>query len=273
MATKKIVSTGTTPATTVEAAQFTPTPEAKKQAGTYRIIAVVLWVLAIAAEAFTIFWVLRHTELNGFMIWLIALIVVIGVLALAGSLLWKKANRFDPASKKDPVRFFIQNQLGVFITLLAFVPLIVLIFLNKDMDKNQKTIAGIVGIIVALGVGLGSADFVPPSQEDISQDAGLAVEYTGTDTVYWVKGGKVYHLCAEYPAGTNIPALSRGGADNVIYAGTVSEAVQAGKTRLSMYGFKECGLTEGEPTGKLPVAQTGTYEEDPEAQSPSGNPT
>jgi len=199
--------------------------------------------------------VLRHTELNGFMIWLIALIVVIGVLALAGSLLWKKANRFDPASKKDPVRFFIQNQLGVFITLLAFVPLIVLIFMNKDMDKNQKTIAGIVGIVVALAVGLGSADFVPPSQEDISEGAVVAIEYTGSDTVYWVKGGGVYHLCAVYPEGQIISPLSRGGADNDIISGTVAEAVQEGKNRLSMYGFKECGLTEGQPTGQLPVPQ------------------
>ena len=253
MATRKIVTSAaaSAPATS---AQFTPTPEAKKQATTFRLIAVVLWVLAIGAEAFTIFWVLKHTELRGFMVWLIGLIVVIGVLALAGSLLWKKANRFDPASKSDPVRFFIQNQLGVFITLLAFVPLIVLIFLNKDMSKNQKTIAGIVGIVVALAVGLGSADFDSPSTEQITEDASMVMEYTGTQTVYWVPGGKVYHLCALYPEGTYIAAFSRGTSD--INATTVAEAVQNGKERLSMYGFSECGLTEGQPTGKLPVEQT-----------------
>jgi len=63
----------------------TPTPEAKKKATTFRILAVVLWLLAIGTEAFTIFWVLKQNPIN--MILLIGLLVVIAALAIGGSLL------------------------------------------------------------------------------------------------------------------------------------------------------------------------------------------
>jgi len=249
MAQKKIVSAG--PDTTSakgSGAVFTPTPEAKKQAFTYRLVAVILWVVAIGAESFTMFWLIPHTELNNFMVWLIAAIVVIGIFAVVGSLLWKKANRYDPASEKDKVRFFIQNQLGAIITIIAFVPLIILILANKDMEKKQKTIASIVGVVVLLIVGFFSADLNPPSTEQIDDQTTTVISYTGQNLVYWVKGGEVYHLCAEYPEGTTIPPLARGDAQtNPVYQGTVAQAVQAGKKRLSIYGFNECGLTEGQP--------------------------
>ena len=252
MATKKIVKAEplAAPASGKQSPgeKFVASPEAKSKATTFRIIAIVLWALAIGAELFTIFWLLKRAEMNNFMVWLIAAIVVIGVLALAGSMLWKKANRFDPASKKNKARFFIQNQLGAIITIIAFVPLIVLIFLNKDMDKNQKTIAGIVGIIAALVVGAASIDWNPPSTEQIDDDSAIVMAYTGASSVYWVKGGSVWHLCAEYPEGTTIPALARGDLEtNPIVEGTVSQAVAAGKNRLSMYGYTECGFVEGQP--------------------------
>jgi len=259
---KKIVSAGpdTTPkqgSTTGKAGggtTFTPTPEAKKQALTYRLIALVLWVVAIAAEVVTIFWLIPHTEMNNYLVWLIAAIVVIGIFSVVAAQLWKKSNRYDPASKKDTVRFFVQNQLGVIITLVAFLPLIIVILANKDMDKKQKTIAGVVAIIVALIVGVTSASFDSPSTEQIDDETATVIAYTGQDKVYWVKGGSVYHLCAEYPEGTTIPPLARGDVEaNPVVEGTVAQAVQAGKNRLSMYGFTECGLTEGQPQfGDLP---------------------
>ena len=244
---KKIVSAG--PADEAPSTgSFTPTPEAKKKATSLRIFAILLWVLAIGGEVFTIFWLLKHQELNNFMVWLIVAIVVIGALALVGSLLWKKSNRYDPASKKNKTAFFIQNQLGAIITIIAFLPLIILIFLDKGMDQKQKTLAGIIGIVAMLAVGAASVDYNPPSQESMSEQAAVAIAYTGKDEVFWVKGGKVYHLCAEYPEGTTIPALARGDLDtNPVVAGTVAQAVAAGKERLSMYGFSECGLVEGQP--------------------------
>ncbi|MDR0783792.1 MAG: DUF4407 domain-containing protein [Propionibacteriaceae bacterium] len=233
-------------------------PEHKKKALGLRIIAILLWVLAIGAEAFAIFWLLKHTELNGFLYWLIGAFVVIGIFALVGSMLWKKANRWDPAPKKQAFRFFVQNQLGAIIAIIAFLPLIILIFLNKDMDQKDRNIAGIIGIVALLVVGLASVDWNPPSLEERSEQASVVYAYTGSDQVYWVQGGSVYHLCAEYPAGTTIPPLARGGDDNVVYSGTVEQANEAGKLRLSMYGYKECGYVEGQPTyGDLPTGNGG----------------
>lgn len=77
----------------------------------WRIIAFVLWLVAIAAEVYLIF----------------------------GGLLSGEA-----------VKFFVQNQLGAVMALLAFLPLIVVIFLDKDMSKGQKAVAGGVGIVLAL---------------------------------------------------------------------------------------------------------------------------
>ncbi len=270
MATKKVVKATSSPtkkstsaATDGSASVFTPTAQAKKKAGNFRIIAAVLWVLAIGLEAFAAFWLLNHTELKGFLVWLIAAIVVIGVLAVVGSQLWKKANQLDPASKKEPVRFFIQNQLGAIITIIAFVPLIILIFLNKGMDKKQKTIAGVVGIVVLVIAELLNISWNSPSQEQRNEQLATVMAYTGEDKVYWVSGGSVYHLCAEHPAGTTIPPLARGDVEtNDIYEGTVAQAVEAGKNRLSMYGFTECGYTEGEP-------QFPEYLEDVSSDEPS----
>jgi len=56
--------------------------------------------------------------------------------------MWKRANKHDPASREDKVRFFVQNQLGAIITLIAFLPLLAMVFLDKDMDPKTKKVAG-----------------------------------------------------------------------------------------------------------------------------------
>lgn len=219
-----------------DAPVWTPTPEAKSQATRLRVFAWVLWALAIAGEAFTIFWVLK--QVPPIMWLLIVMIVVIGALAISGSLLWKKANRLDPASRRDPVRFFIQNQLGVIMSIIAFLPLIVLTFTNKNMDGKQKAIAGIIGIVVALAVGAGSATYQSPSQEQYAAEEGIVQAITGADEVFWTKSGSVYHLCE------GASDVNQTSADNQIYAGTAADARAAGKSRLTLElptELKECG--------------------------------
>jgi hypothetical protein len=99
------------------------------------------------------------------MLLLIGALVVIAVLAIAGSKIWRKANQLNPASSKDEVHFFAQNQLGAILSMVAFLPLIVLIFLNKDMDGKQKTLAGGVGIALVLVASLLGFNFNQPSVE------------------------------------------------------------------------------------------------------------
>ena len=240
---KKVVRVESAPDAAMKSGKdsaWKPTAESKSRAVKFRIIAVVLWVLAIGTEAFAIFWVLKQVPFETFhLILLIGLLVVIGALAVSGSMLWKKANRLDPASNKDKFRFFVQNQLGLIISIIAFLPLIILIFLNKDMDGKQKGIAGGIAIVLLVAVGLLSADMNPVSSEDYKTDREAVMFLTGADQVTWTKSGGVYHLCRD------ASAVNKESKDGQIFVGTTQDAVAAGKSRLTKQlsqEVKECGI-------------------------------
>jgi uncharacterized membrane protein len=135
-----------------------------------RIFAAIAWMIAIGTEIAGIVLLRQHKFDHGNLALLIGLLVVIAVFAIAGSLMWKAANKHDPARQSDTVRFFVQNQLGAIITVLAFLPLIVLIFMDKDMDPKNKKIAGGIGIVLAAAATLIGVDFNPPSVEKYTQD-------------------------------------------------------------------------------------------------------
>lgn len=211
---------------TTKGGTFVASPEAKSTALKLRIVAMVLWVLAIGLEIFTIVWALLPDKpVNTWLI--IGLIVAIGVLTLIGSLLWKKANRYDPATEKDKTRFFIQNQLGVIMTVLAFLPLIVLIFLDKNMDGKQKGILGAVAIAVAIVVGVFSYDKDTVSQEQYSTEINIVEQLTEKNEVWYSsKGGTVFHVCQN--AALNMAKIK---PENLV-SGTVQQAHADGIDRL-----------------------------------------
>ncbi len=240
---------------------WVPTAEAKKKSTTFRWIAAALWAAAIIGEAVGIFWLLRQRvvttegglerdpdtgllqeqiETATFPQWafisLLVLLVVIAALSITGSVLWKKANRLDPAKKSDTVRFFVQNQLGAIIAIIAFVPLIILVFLNKDMDKGQKSTAGIVGIVLAALAVFVGIDFNPPSVEKYTADQSTVIQLLGQDEVTWVAGGAVYHVCDQ------VSDIQTG---SEIQTGTTAQAIEAKKERLTLKFASElqkCGL-------------------------------
>ncbi|WP_109509619.1 mechanosensitive ion channel family protein [Nocardioides speluncae] len=223
---------------------WTPTAEAKSKATKLRLAAAVLWLLAIAGEVYAIFGVLNADDVN--MVLLIGLIVVIGILAVAGSLLWKQANRLDPARRSEPTRFFIQNQLGAIITVIAFLPLIVLILLNKDMSGREKALAGGLGVVVMLVAGYFGTELNPSSVEQYTEETNTVEDIVGENLVYWTKEGNVFHLCAE------ASDVNRESKDGKIYEGTVAQAHEAGKDRLTKkiaQETRECGFDKpDEPT-------------------------
>ena len=135
-----------------------------------RIFAGLAWIVAIGTEVAGIVLLRQHKFDHGNLPLLIGLLVVIAIFAIAGSLMWKAANKHDPASKADTVKFFVQNQLGAIITVVAFLPLVVLIFMDKDMDPKNKKIAGGIGVVLAAGATLIGIDFNPPSVEQYTQD-------------------------------------------------------------------------------------------------------
>jgi hypothetical protein len=108
--TKKITrvegGTSTSSSTVKETKPFIASDESKSKARNFRIIAIISWIIAIGIEIGAIL-LLRKPPINT--TWLIVLIAGALLFAVIGNLLWKKSNRFDPASEKESVKFFIQN--------------------------------------------------------------------------------------------------------------------------------------------------------------------
>jgi hypothetical protein len=135
-----------------------------------RLFAALSWAIAIAGEVVGIILLYKHKFDHGNLPLLIGILVGIAIFAIAGSLMWKAANKQDPARESDRARFFFQNQLGAIITLIAFLPLIVLIFMDKDMDPKNKKIAGGIGAVLAIVATLIGVSWNPPSVEQYTQD-------------------------------------------------------------------------------------------------------
>src|SRR4029453_2591689 len=111
------------------------------------------------------------------------------------------------------------------ITVIAFLPLVLLIFMDKDMDPKNKKIAGGLGAVLAVAATMIGISWKPPSVEqytkdmntcadqikagqpttacspevaeqakDIARDSKTVTEAThGQDVVYWIapeNGGK-----------------------------------------------------------------------------------
>ena len=142
----------------------------KSAATRLRLFAAIAWVIAIGGEIYGIVLLRQHKFDHGNMGLLIGILVGIAIFAIAGSLMWKAANKQDPASRADAARFFFQNQLGAIITLIAFLPLIVLIFMDKDMDPKNKKIAGGIGVVLAAAATLIGVSWKPPSVEQYTED-------------------------------------------------------------------------------------------------------
>ena len=206
----------------------------KEGAKPRRIGAVILWVLAIACEVVAVLNIFNKLELPKFsqLTWLIVLIVLDLIFVVCGSMLWKKANHIDPASEKNKTKFWLWNNLGSIMAVLAFLPLIIIIFTNKDLDAKTKKVAGIVAIVALLIGGLASYDWNPISSEQLEAAKAEILANGGYDTdkdtgepiVYWVTNSKKYHIRS------TCSAINRSNTSDTILAGTIEDAFQKGLT-------------------------------------------
>jgi hypothetical protein len=174
---------------------FVASDEAKGKAKQLRLFAFIAWIVAIAGQVYAIFNLISDEMLTP----LIVAIVVILALAITGNLLWKKANKLDPASGKDKVKFFIQSKLGVFMSVLAFLPMVILILSNKEISGKTKGIAGVIAVIGMLVAGATGVDFNPPSIEQYTEEINkqtteLKELNFDNDNFYWTKAGNKYYI-------------------------------------------------------------------------------
>lgn len=142
----------------------------KSKAKKMRIFAWISWAIALGAEGTGIWMLLQGWFDEGNLYLLIGLLVGIAIFAILGNILWKRANRQDPASRSEPFKFFVQNQLGAIITMIAFLPLLALILLDKDMDPKNKKIAGGIGAALAVLAVVVGIEFDPASIEEYTVD-------------------------------------------------------------------------------------------------------
>ena len=154
---------------------FVPTAESKGKATQLRVIAGILWLLAIGVQVVAITMLFKQ-PVN--MTWIIILIVIDLALAVTGSILWKKSNRLDPASEKNKLLFFMQSQLGLVVAVIAFLPLIVFILTSKNLDTKQKGILGGIAGVALLIAGITGVDFNPPSVEQYTEQTARVEELT-----------------------------------------------------------------------------------------------
>ena len=199
-----------------------------------RIGAVILWVLAIAFEILAILVYVQTIKIT-FMSTIVAVVILLVldlICVIVAAQLWKKANRIDPASKKNKLKFWLWNNLGLIVAAFAFIPFIILALADKKADKKTKTIAVVVAIIALLIGGLCSYDWNPISAEE--KDAAVA-QISGN--VYWTPFGHVYHTSVDCQALNN---------SDTVTTGSVEEAIAANRGRLCAFCAKRDSInTEG----------------------------
>ena len=229
-----------------------------------RIGAVCLWVAAIAFElvaVFTLFGKINITFMNT-MTFLIILIVLDLICLVIGSQLWKKANHIDPASKKNKTKFWLWNNMGLIMTILCFVPFVVLLLTNKNADKKMKVVGVACAAIMLIIGGLLGHDWNPVSAEQ--KEAAMAAI---TGEVLWTNsmGGKVYHTHED------CQALNR---TEELVQGSVEQAIAANRTRLCAFCARRDAITgvmtdEGEVLDVVETVQDVVEQVTEEAEKPA----
>lgn len=196
----------------------------KKRATCKRVWAIICWVIAIAFEVIGI---LRLTDVinwfNGLSIeaFLIICVVLDLIFVVIGSLLWKKANHIDPASEKNKTKFWLWNNLWTILSIIAFLPIIILVFLDKDLDKKSKGLVWGIAIVALAIAGLTSYDWNPVSMEWLELAEKEVLQVSPSGTVYWAEYSKKYHVDKDCPAFSN---------SETVYEGTVRDAYERGLT-------------------------------------------
>ncbi|MBQ4423018.1 MAG: hypothetical protein II872_01740 [Clostridia bacterium] len=221
--------------------------EEKSKATTLRIVAAILWVLAIGCELLAILCLLKALRLPGLsqMWWMIIFIVLDLILCVIAGFLWKKAAHLAPFKKNNnKVLFYILSQFAVIMAAVCFLPLIILVLTSKEdkLDKKSKTVVTIVAIVALLIAGLLGWDFHPISAEEKA-----AAEKAFNDEVCWTTYGHKYHLMFKSVDDEGNPVIDEETGEQQIefcgalanstdiYTGSVTAAIDSGCSSLCKF--------------------------------------
>ncbi len=239
---KKIISASDATEKTVKKVDETTGKEVKEAAPVgnakgLRWGAVLLWILALGLEVVALLLLIGKINipfLNKLLptLWQSIIALALDFAAVvAGAQLWKKANHIDPVSEKNKLKFWLWNNMGVIAAAFCFIPFIILVLTNKDIDKKSKTIATVAAAVLLVGAELLNYDWNPVSSE--MKEA--AMNEFGTATVYWAPFGKVYHTH------TDCQALNQ---SDTLTEGTVEQAIAANRSRLCKFCAKQDSITD-----------------------------
>ena len=214
--------------------------DSKERAKKYRIFAILLWIVAIIFEVIGILRlnavIALFSNLSNTTFLIICILLDLACF-IPGSLLWKKANHIDPYSEKNKTAFWTLNNLGTLLSVLAFLPLIIFVLTNKDMDKKSKTIVTAVAAIAMIIAGVSSYDFNPVSLEQLEHAEKEVQSVSGNNIVYWAPHSKKYHVDPDCPAFSQ---------SETVYEGTVKQAFEKGLTDPCRRCIPELHDDEGE---------------------------
>lgn len=203
-----------------KAVKKTTKEERREKATGKRVAAVIFWLLAITMEVLFILFLNKTIYIPSLadkqMVVLIVLLVLDLIFVIIGSQFWKRANDVDPASNKNKVKFFLWNQMGLIVSVLAFCPLILVLLNNKGLDKKTKKVVTAVAVVALALASVFGIDFNPMSEEER-----VALEESVTAEVYYTTFGKKYHTHEDCQAISN---------SATVYYGPISDALDAGRT-------------------------------------------
>ncbi len=235
---KKVSEEAVEPKKAAKRVDSLTTAEEKSKATTLRIVAFILWAVAIACEVIAILLINEKIKLPFFSthddvriaLWIpLAIFVVIDLACcIIAGFLWKKSNRLAPFKKNNnKFLFYVLSQLGSIMAVICFLPLIILILTNKNLDKKTKTFGTVLAAVALVIAFLLGWDFNPISQEEKA-----AAMQTITDDVYWSQYGRKYHLYDDCQTIRSSDLLT----------GSVQDAIDNGRESLCAFCAKRANI-------------------------------
>ena len=203
----------------------------KAQAKGKRTAAMILWIVAIVLEIVAVLGatgkIMKWTGESAFGVFtygwtfLIIMIVVIAILSIVASQLWKSANHIDPPKKEgNAFKYWTQTELGSIMAVLAFLPIILVLLFSKDVNADTRKF-GLIGAAAALVIcGLAGVDYNPTSEEELDQMEVEAAQLADGGLCYWTPYGTKYHFNPDCRYIKNSTDITQG---------TVAEAYAAGR--------------------------------------------